>query len=830
MLRRTPFLAGVFLVSATVLMLQTAETRLLSVVAWYYLAFFAISVAILGLTIGATWVYLRRERFSDPARLAPTLSAFALLSAVAVPVSLLCQLSLITSFAATLAVIASWSLLLAAMTVPYVFAGVVLSLALTRSPFPVSLLFGIDLVGAALGCLGVVGLLTVVDGPTAMLLVGLVAALGAVAFAFSAPARGSAGVWALAGGAWWRRPVPVAVALAAIVGLNVVLPIGIKPIVVKDMREIELTSRYEKWNPYSRIVAYKPYTGAPFLWGPSPKLPAGTQATWIQMNIDGMAGTAMAQYDGTPQSVNYLRYDITNLAYSLPGIRSAAIVGVGGGRDLVSARLFGVGQITGIELNPIFVNLDTKDPYYRSFGHIGSIPGLQLHVDDARNWFAATHQRFDSIEMSMIDTWAATGAGAFSLSENGLYTLEGWRTFLGTLTPRGVFTVSRWYDPSNLLETGRVISLATAAVLDTGAPEASSHLFVATASNIATLVLSKRPFSAAQVALLRRRAQRLGFGVLLAPGQPPADPVLRAIVESHTIDQINAAASRTYLDLSVPTDNRPFFFNQLRFNHIRAGIDNAGSGVLKGNLEASAVLLLILLISVVAVLATVLLPLRRTLRRGSARLALGGSAYFALIGAGFILAEISLIEYLSVYLGNPTYSLAVCLFSLILATGLGSLVSGLVRIDTRARFLVWGLLTAGCVFALDHWILSVIHSTQPDSLATRILISIALLMPLGFLFGFAFPTGLRVTSDIDPEPAPWFWGINGACGVTGSVLAVIISIAFGINVAVAVAGVCYLALIVAGQYLLWLRARTAAPGGSAAPAPVPPTPELVKSA
>ncbi|HTD76396.1 MAG TPA: hypothetical protein VK898_02085, partial [Chloroflexota bacterium] len=124
--------------------------------------------------------------------------------------------------------------------------------------------------------------------------------------------------------------------------------------------------------------------------------------------------------------------------------------------------------------------------------------------------------------MSMIDTWAATGAGAFSLSENGLYTLEGWRTFMNALNPGGVFTVSRWYDPNNLLETGRMISLGTAAVLAGGAPEASSHLFVATAGNIATLVLSKRSFSAQQVATLRATTSALGFSVLLGPGQPPA--------------------------------------------------------------------------------------------------------------------------------------------------------------------------------------------------------------------------------------------------------------------------------------------------------------------
>jgi hypothetical protein len=126
--------------------------------------------------------------------------------------------------------------------------------------------------------------------------------------------------------------------------------------------------------------------------------------------------------------------------------------------------------------------------------------------------------------------------------------------------------------------------------------------------------------------------------------------------------------------------------------------------------------------------------------------------------------------------------------------------------------------------------LGIIHSTQADSQPVRVLISMAMLMPLGFLFGFAFPTGMRVISDIDPEPAPWFWGINGACGVTGSVLAVMVSIAFGINVAIAVAGVCYLGVIVAGQYLLGLRAEAARSGASGEEPSQAPAAELVETA
>ena len=117
----------------------------------------------------------------------------------------------------------------------------------------------------------------------------------------------------------------------------------------------------------------------------------------------------------------------------------------------------------------------------------------------------------------MIDTWAATGAGAFSLSENGLYTLEGWRAFLKTINDHGIFTVSRWYTPGDVNEMGRMIGLATAALLDAGVKDVRPHLFVARAENIATLVLSKSPFNDEQLRLLNKSVVDLGFGVLLAP-------------------------------------------------------------------------------------------------------------------------------------------------------------------------------------------------------------------------------------------------------------------------------------------------------------------------
>lgn len=802
---KVPYMAGVFLISFALLVFQIIQTRILSVIAWYYLAFFGISMAMLGMTAGAVYVYLRREHF-DRENLGAVLSRYSLLSAICMPASLMVQFSLVISISASVTTVVAWSLLMAAMAVPYIAAGVVISLALTRSPFPVSQVYGVDLLGAALGCVLVILLLNVLDAPSAIIVAGAAAAFAAWCFSVS--------IHALERAPLWRRPGAWTIVLLALALLNSGSVLGLRPILVKNTLERLTQANYEKWNSFSRIIALPPELGPPWMWGPAPAMPKTYQAQQVQMNIDGLAGTTMFQYDGTPKSIEFLRYDLVNLAYNLPNLHKGAVIGVGGGRDIMSAHLHGVQEITGVELNPIFIDLHENHPFYRDFSNLTKLPGLQLHVDDARSWFASTRERFDVIQMSMIDTWASTGAGAFSLSENGLYTLEGWRAFFNTLTENGVFTVSRWYSPGNVDETGRMISLAAATVLDRGEQDARPYMFVANGDKIATLILSKRPFTDAQLHLLRREVDKLGFKILLAPDQPAASPLLSAIAASSSVQELNRVADAAYLDLSVPTDNRPFFFNQLKLSRMGDLVREKLSqrdGVMFGNLLATVTLMLILVLSMLGVIVTILLPLRSAARDSSPSLVRAGTVYFFLIGLGFMLAEISMLQHFSVFLGHPIYALGVCLFSLILATGLGSLASGAIDIGAPRAWVLWGLITAGYLFGLQAVVPDVFQATTDQPLFTRIAISVALIAPAGFLMGFAFPTGMRLVSVVDAKPAPWFWGINGATGVLASVLALVISMNLGINVTLMCAALCYLVLIFAGAALIKLgRAATRA--------------------
>jgi hypothetical protein len=814
--RKGLFLSGVFLMTFSLLIFQILETRILSVIAWYYMAFFAISVAMLGMTVGAVWVYLWRERF-QAAPLPVTLSNFALLTALAMPASVVLQFCLIMSTAASLTMVIAWTLLLSVMAAPYVFSGVVVSLALTRSPFPTGQVYGVDLLGAALGCVVVIAILNVLDAPTAVIVTGAVSALSALFFAASASAEDRQ---RLKSRPWWRKPAPITVTLLALAVFNALSPARFRPIMVKDTIEKSMSGTYEKWNSYSRIKASPPEIRFPYLWGPSPKLPADMRVPMAEVNIDGQAGTSMFHYDGTRNSIAFLQYDLVNLAYHLPGIQKAAVIGVGGGRDLLSAHLFGVTDLTGVELNPIFINLHTRDPFFKSYSNLTALPNLKLHVDDARSWFAATKEKFDLVQMSMIDTWAATGAGAFSLSENGLYTLEGWRAFLKAINSDGIFTVSRWYSPGEINETGRMIGLATAALLDAGVKDVRPHLFVARASNIATLVLSKAPFTGEQLRVLHNAVQDGGFTVLLAPDSPPESGLLRQVTESQDLVALNRALNGSYLDLTVPTDARPFFFNQLRILDItslvtirRRMLDRqVQEGVVRGNLIASGVLAMILIISLTAAIATILVPLRGAARKCPRRLVITGTLYFSLIGMGFMLAEIALLQYFSVYLGHPIYSLGVCLFSLILASGLGSLSSDRLRLGTRGKLLGWGAVVVAYLVTMERVLPTVFQSTTDHERLLRIGISVAAIMPLGFLLGFAFPTGIRLVEAVDGEPTPWFWGINGATSVVASVLGVVLSMSLGIGTTMLISAACYLLLIPTSFALLGLQQRIAYAG------------------
>jgi len=799
------FYAGLSLLSCSTLLLEIVETRLLSVVSWYHLAFFVISAAMFGMTAGAVWVYARRDRFtaeSLPTDLAHSTAAFA----VTIGLSLCVQVTLAPAMVFSASTVIVFAELALAMATPFFFSGVAVTLALTRSPLPVGRVYAVDLVGAALGCLGVIAFLDIVDAPSAILLTGAVAATAAALFAGSG--RSHAGPIPGRLGAILSRPLAILLVMAAVGATNSSSLHGIQPILVKsstEMRDRGLV--YEKWNSFSRVTVKSPApgeVGPPLLWGPSPKLPSDVRVESKGVTIDGAAGTRMFRFDGDQTTIDFLAYDVTNLAYFVRRTGRAAVIGVGSGRDIQSAWRFGFRDITGVEINPILVRLLTRDGPFAQFAGLSSLAGVRLIVDEARSWFARTHETFDTIQMSMIDTWAATGAGAFTLTENGLYTVEAWKTFRSKLADRGIFTVSRWYSPGAVDETGRMVSLAVAALIESGVSRPEKHIFLAASAQVATLIVSRSPLTAEEIAILEKTCDQYQYEILLTPGGQAISDVLAHIRSAGSRDALQRYTSGLDLDLTPPTDDRPFFFNVLALDkpHLILQYLRSYGGVAGGNLVASLTLVTILFVSLALVGVTIVVPLRSALNQAGRVLVVGGTVYFALLGGGFMLVEIGLLQRLSVFLGHPIYSLSIVLFSLILFTGAGSLLSEYVRLEaSHVRLAAWSVLLGGYLLTVPHWLPSAIASFQSSSTVVRASLSVAIIAPAGFLMGFGFPTGMRLVHAVDARPTPWFWGINGGVGVLASALAVALSIAFGIHVTLTLGALCYLALVPAGLAL-----------------------------
>ena len=379
-MRHVGFYAGLFLVAAATLMLQLVQTRILSVVSWYHLAFFAISIAMFGLTAGSVWVYLRRERFTE-ATLSHDLTYFSSALALTTVLGFAAQLTLAPLAKPSLISVLIWAELAICLAIPFFFSGVVVSLALTRSPFPIGRVYGADLAGAALGSIGVLALLNTVDGPSAVLWIAAIAALAAVLFSTSTIGTAPPGRPPLAG--LLRRPaalLPVLILVA--IANNFASPRGLHPVFVKGRIEAMDIRIFEEWNSFSRIIVFDTSNPRPHMWGPSPRFePEAWPIRQRGLNIDGSAGTTTFNVDGSIEHAGFLRYDVTNLAYHLPDRQNAAVIGVGGGRDILSARLFGVPEITGVEINPVLHRLLTREPGFAEFAGLNS---MRRHRDRGR--------------------------------------------------------------------------------------------------------------------------------------------------------------------------------------------------------------------------------------------------------------------------------------------------------------------------------------------------------------------------------------------------------------------------------------------------------------
>jgi SAM-dependent methyltransferase len=750
---------AIFVLASATLSYQILITRFFSVMLYYHFACAAISLAMLGLTRGAMEVYNNPARYAAErvgTEFARHASWFAI-TGVGAMIWFLCAPVLVPEQYVRLALIVATI----AFVVPLTQSGVCITLLLTRLPYGGGWLYASDLAGAALGCLGIIFVLLVIDPVSATLGIGALAAAAGWAVV-----RGSGDVRTL------RLSGAVALSLGAAAIVHAGLDVsGKSHLGVFWAKGTQQTGTlFERWNTYSRVRVTGLGESVPFGWGFARK-----PATKIEQNyldIDADAATVITRHDGDIGKFAYLKDDVINGAYLVQKPADVAVVGVGGGRDILSALLFGAKNIHGIEINPAIFEVLT-DKFADFSGHLDRQPGVSMVNAEARSYINHSSDRYDLVQISLIDTWAATAAGGLTLTENRLYTVEAWGDFYRALKPGGLLSVSRWYDPdSHRGEFYRLVAIAADALQRKGVPAASlkDHVIAINVGNIVTVITRPDAFTAAEWQGARTRLQAQGFSILLGP-----DITFDATTSTLMSGKADAAFFASLPENVAPsTDDNPFFFFTARFGDLVGMPLSAHTN----NNAAITMTLALIVVALVACLYYVVGPFIGLARRMPLATLAPPVTYFCAIGIGFMLIEISQMQRLMVFLGHPVYGLSVVLFTILLFSGLGSTTVG--ARSPRPGAVIARIAALLATLAVAGWLTPVLTTwARSETTGMRIVLSVLLLAPPATFMGMMFPLGLSIWRR-HTELHPFFWSANGITSMLASVMGMALSIEFGI--------------------------------------------------
>ena len=505
---------------------------------------------------------------------------------------------------------------------------------------------------------------------------------------------------------------------------------------------------------------------------------------------DGAAAALMyGVADGELAPFEMFRHHVLTTPYLLVDEPEVLVIGVGGGADIVNALVNGARSVRGIELDPFTVEL-IRERHGGFTGGLFDRDDATLVVSEGRHFLRSTEDRFDLIQLTGVDTLAALSSGAYILAENYLYTAEAFGEYLARLRPGGVLSVAAIDHHPGLGYSRHALrfgSLAFEALKRRGVARPQDHIAVVSEGQgraLFEVLVRLEPFRADEIARLERFLADEGLEPWYLPGRERAQvPAFRTLFEGAA----GGGASyldKTFLDLSAPTDDRPFFFSFYKWRHLFDHRDEIDPGHLLAT--GQLVLVLILGVAIVFSVGAIALPLLRS--RGDARDLPGRAGflgYFAALGAGFIFAEISFVQRFLLFLGYPTYSLTVILFSFLTAAGAGAAWSGRLPDDPRRVLPALVALLTALVIGYAVVTPPLFRALLAAPFPVRVAVTFALCAPLGAVLGTFFPYGLRLVSAFSRDFSAWAWAVNGCLSVVGSVAAIMIATTFGFQVVLA---------------------------------------------
>lgn len=762
--------ALVFVTAMVTLALEVFYTRLFAALFWKNTAFAILSLAMLGIGASGVLVYVRSAWFPKE-RLVRQLALQIVAFGLSIMASYAGILALSRRSYSALEPLSSYATLVGAAVLPFFCGGLVLSVVFTHAADRIARLYRLDLVGASVGAILVLPALRAFNGP-----------LLAPALAFAAAATGT----------WYaRRERDRAAFYAGTFATGLVATLFVAQAgygfltVTHSHGQKETDIELERWDPLARLTVQA--VTPDFKW----------------LNIDSEVVTPMLRYDGRPEDVGFLKRNVLQLAYQLKPYSNVLIIGPGGGSDVLSAVSSGAAHVEAVEVNRSTIRL-MKRELATFTGGLYNLPSVDIHIADGRAYVAAMDHKVDLLQATFVDTFTASASGAHTLSENYLYTTDGFRDFLGHLNDGGVLSMSRWGGAEfSFAETHRAIVLATTALAQMGVAHPEENVVVVQGSpperltvgpgyqnpgNLAeamsTLLVKRSPFTDAELDRLARTITDASFRPLWLGKRGGPDPMVRELfLTKDRAATFASYASATGLDISPVTDDRPFYFDMIdpiaslfstpkpewkkHFYYFTRTLD----------VRMLHELLLATCLFTLALLVVPLLGRLSDLR--GVRRPVSSLGYFVCLGVAYIGIELTLMQRFSLFLEHPVYSLVVLLASILLASGTGSARTEQVTSDHAAHAL--GRLATLTVLLVVYGVglPFLTRALIGLPLVVKMAIAVAAAFPPAYLMGMMFPLGVAQLRGRADSLVPWAWGLSSAFSVLGGLSSLLLAMSLG---------------------------------------------------
>jgi hypothetical protein len=786
------FLIGIFFVSATTLCLQISLTRFFSVSQQYHFAFLVVSIAFLGYGSAGSLLSVFEKLFEAEEK--KFLSSMAILYSLTILGGFLVCQTVPFDF-----IKLSWDstqiflifLYYVVLSIPFFFAGIILSFAITRAASMVNTLYFFDLLGAGTGTFIAIFIFLPKGDKGVFPILSILALIAAWLFSPKRPLGFKLIIYlllAVTTGLFVTGPSWLAFPISDFKGLPV------------SLRYPEAKQLFTRWNAISRVdviespaVRYAP--GLSLLY--SQNLPEQ-----LGLLVDGGELNAITRMEEpSDSSLMFLSYLPSSFPYFVLDQPRVLVLEPKGGLDVLAALHYGAIRVKIIENNPLTNHLIKQDLADFS-GRIYQRKNVAVESSNTRSGLRGEKGLFDLVVFSLSDVFGSAGTGQFGFGENYLYTQESFQETLNLLSDNGIASMTLYLLPPPRQEIRLLSTWIKTLRNRTDTPD--QHLVVLRTLGTISFFIKKSPYTVTDIQALKEFCEKCLFDLVYYPGIKPEEANIHNRYEEpiyHNITRqlLSPIDSRLFyqeylFQVEPVSDNRPFFYNFFKLNKIKLTFNSLGQKWL-AFLQGEFLVLLLLVQAIGLAFVLILLPVIFQRKKIISRNHKLGKIflYFGLIGMSFMFVEITLIQKFILFLGHPLYSVAIILFSLLFSSGIGSLLSKKILGQNPRRSVIYPLLFAAVFILLFNLLAPLLFKIFLNlALLPKMLITCVVIFPLGFAMGFPFPTGIRLLEQTEVRIIPWAWATNAFSSVVNSVAALVIAFWGGFNSVLALAALGYL--------------------------------------